>query len=304
MEKRLSRYEYIFSLVFILMLVCAVGAFFYGVKVGAEKTEAKYDQKQQKKTKQLAVAYSQQDLVSFYHTVLTPYREFQSSWFEKLDSIALHDGTTDAAGVLNELQKLADSKFNEVGELPMPEISPLLQNAQTNFLKSLKLFSEASGKFIAQANGLKGSILLNEIDKDAYFIEAKNFALQAESEYYEAIVKWHQSVDADYPEQLLKLKSISLTSWKQAPLTLKNKWSANLLQSSKYYVSFDPQDLTARIDELILSGQAGKMKLTDVQSIVDLLVNTDAVRKGDFVRTKDKLYKDEKLPSLPFFNRI
>jgi len=80
MEKRLTRTEMLFSLGFLFMLVFAVGAFFYGVKMGSDKTEAKFIEQ----TKHLssgnvksATAYQQQDLVSFYHTVFLPYREFE-----------------------------------------------------------------------------------------------------------------------------------------------------------------------------------------------------------------------------------
>ena len=41
MEKRITRTEMLFSLGFLFMLIFAVGAFFYGVKIGSDKTEAK-----------------------------------------------------------------------------------------------------------------------------------------------------------------------------------------------------------------------------------------------------------------------
>ena len=81
MDKHLSRFQMLFSLGFIFMLVLAVAAFFAGVEVGSSRTESRYEAK-----KLLAAAssskpsYSQQDLVSFYHTVFSPYREFQNEW--------------------------------------------------------------------------------------------------------------------------------------------------------------------------------------------------------------------------------
>jgi hypothetical protein len=62
-----------------------------------------------------------------------------------------------------------------------------------------------------------------------------------------------------------------------------------------------PQDLTVRIDEMIANGQAKKLNLTDVQSIVEMLADTNAARKGDYISGKDKWYAGETMPQLPFF---
>ena len=87
MEKRLNRTDLGFSLMFLLMLIIAVGAFFYGVKVGGdrvrtEQTEAAAVEKAKAASAaSLPSAYQQQDLVSFYHTVFLAYREFENEWF-------------------------------------------------------------------------------------------------------------------------------------------------------------------------------------------------------------------------------
>ena len=73
------------------MLVFAVGAFFYGVKIGSDKTEAKlvqYTIHLSSNNSNGILAYQQQDLVSFYHTVYLPYREFQNEWFDTLHKLS------------------------------------------------------------------------------------------------------------------------------------------------------------------------------------------------------------------------
>ncbi|MNP65777.1 hypothetical protein D3C76_1614020 [compost metagenome] len=67
------------------------------------------------------------------------------------------------------------------------------------------------------------------------------------------------------------------------------------------YESYDPQDLTARIDDMIQSGNADSMNLTSIGTIINLLNRTDAVKENDFKKWKSKFYSQELLPQLPFF---
>lgn len=64
MAKRLTRTDYILTLIFIFMLVIAIAAFFYGLKTGKENTEMKYEQmlNQQKEIPLELTAYHQQYL--------------------------------------------------------------------------------------------------------------------------------------------------------------------------------------------------------------------------------------------------
>src|SRR5690554_1547376 len=96
MSKRLSRSDYIFTLIFIFMLVLTIAAFFYGLKTGKENAETKYEQMliEKEEIPVELTAYDQQYLVSFYHTIYLPYRDFQKKWFEHMDSIDLRRNTT------------------------------------------------------------------------------------------------------------------------------------------------------------------------------------------------------------------
>src|SRR5690554_1914010 len=110
--KRLSRSDYIFSLIFIFMFVCVIGAFFYGLKLGKENTETKYEDmlKIEEEMPLELTAYHQQYLVSFYHTIYLPYRDYQKKWFEHMNSIEMRSNTVDPQSIFKELMKLSDTQ--------------------------------------------------------------------------------------------------------------------------------------------------------------------------------------------------
>lgn len=302
MNKRLSRSDYLFSLIFIFMLIAVVGAFFYGLKIGEDRAAASYEKLHQtKEVPKQPTAYQQQQLVSFYHTIYLPYHDFQKKWFEHINSIELDHASVDRKSLLKELDKLAKEKYDKLIAMSMPEVSPLLRNAHSDYLKSLKLFSEASKKMAKQANELSSGKLMSAIKQDAFFQEAESFALAAQSNYYAAIVKWNETVNPNMEHiQLLKEKNLSLNQWNQLNFNLKNAVIASILTAEKYYEPYTPQDMTARIDEMSANGQIKKMNLNKIVETVEMLANTGAVRRGDYLRSK-QFYEDETVPQLPFF---
>ncbi|MGO4270281.1 hypothetical protein AB4Z22_10605, partial [Paenibacillus sp. TAF58] len=165
MDKRLTRTDYLFALMFIFMLVCILGAFFYGLRVGKEKSDQKYDKilHADKAVVQEIGAYDQQVLVSYYHTIFLPFREFQNKWFELMSQIELGNSTVDASAILKELNKLADEKYNELLKKSMPASSPLLVQSHQGYLKSLKLFADTLKNYQSKANGLTSPQLLDVI---------------------------------------------------------------------------------------------------------------------------------------------
>ncbi|WP_282935664.1 hypothetical protein [Paenibacillus sp. RC67] len=301
MEKRLTRTDYLFVLIFIFMLVLALGTFFFGVKLGQERSAAKYENQisQQQEAAKVYSAYHQQYLVSYYHTIYQPYREFQTSWFDKLNELEVNR-STDASLILKGLSKLAKEKYDEVSTKSMPDSSPLLQEGQQNYAKSLKLFYEALSSMQPKANSIPGTELLKEMELNSYLIEAKKFALAAQKNYYDSIVKWQESVTPQLKHTDVS-KPLTIQDWNTLPLNVKNDYIANLLTGTKTYKPFTPQDLAIRIDEMITTGQAAKYNLNQIQPVVDVLLATDAVRSGDFIRNKSRWYPNETLPQLPFF---
>lgn len=305
MDKRLTRSDFAFILVFIFMLIFALGAFFAGMKIGTDKTEDKYyDVMKQRREEGDQTAYNQSYLVSFYHTVYLPFREFNLKWSQGMEQIESETGGTDASSLLKGLAKLAEDKYQSTLPQTVPETSPLLVEAHEEYLKSLKLFGKAAESMQGKANQLAPTMLLSDIAKDASFTEAMNYALSAQKKYFDSIVKWHQLVDGSAKGTDVLKGDLAFNDWSQLDLNLKNAYLAGLMINSRTFSSFTPQDVTLRVDDMIRSGQAKKLNLTTVPQVVELLVNTHAVRSGDFVQGKSKYYGGEMLPQLPFFFKL
>ena len=183
----------------------------------------------------------------------------------------------------------------------MPSASPLLVDAHEDVLKSLKLFSVALKQMnVSNAQGIE---LINEIEDNVYFQEAKQFALSAKHNYYASILKWHESIDPtiQHSDHLLEEQNLTLEQWSELNLNQKNRYISYLLLSGEHYNSYYTQDMTIRIDELLNNGQAENMQLTTIQSIFNTLISTGAVRTEDFIINKNRFYEEEILPQLPFF---
>jgi hypothetical protein len=302
MDKRLNRSDLVFSLTFLLMLVIAVGAFFYGVKVGSQRVEAQYAAKEMPvpSPSPAANAYQQQDLVSFYHTVFLPYREFQNDWFAAQNKW-LADPAADRSASMKELSKSAEQKYNAIKGVNVPEISPLLKDAQNRYLKSLKLFKESFNGLAPQANEGIASITLDKVNGDAYFKEARIQSLTAQKSYYDAMLKWASTVNLNIDGNYKVPDNINITKWKVLPLIIKLQVTADYLSEQNLMTPYLPHDLTARVDQFIQSGQTDKKKIKTFNAIAELMTSTEAVRNGDFQQMKARFYENQQLPQLPFF---
>ena len=236
MNKKLSKPDYLMTLLFLFVIIGALAAFFYGVKIGKEKTTVKYEAilaEKQELSKELT-AYHQQYLVSFYHTIYLPYRDFQKLWFNDISKIELEKDTVDPQGIFRELNKLATDKFKDIESMSMPVSSPLLQEAHSNYLKSLKLFAEASDKFRAKSSTIRGAGLIEQMNKDAFFQEAKNFALLAQDHYFASIIQWNESVQADLKGvDLVQKDDLTFNEWTQLNLNLKNLFIAKIMKKKQ-----------------------------------------------------------------------
>ncbi|RXZ76894.1 hypothetical protein EBB07_31830 [Paenibacillaceae bacterium] len=302
MEKRLTRSELVFSMGFLFMLVVAVATFFYGVKIGAARTEAKYEPMKllQSDVAGNAVAYQQQDLVSFYHTVYLPNREFQLQWFNVMDKLRSGQAT-DPVSSFKELAKLAKKQYSAASSSSVPTSSPLLNQSQLNVLKSLKLFEQAASRFASTADNKPSKELVVEIGLEAYYRKAVQHNLLAQQQYYASMLKWGATVEAAIPSEFNTPASESIKDWNSQPLLVKNKIIADQLVELQQLVNFYPHDLSTRVDELIASGEASRLKIKSVPALIELLLGTKAVRAGDFASGKTMLYDQELLPQLPFF---
>ncbi len=276
--------------------------FFYGVKVGSEKTDANYIQMKHLNSEggPKVTAYQQQDLVTYYHTVFLPLREFQTEWFSAIEK--LESGrSTDAAASFKELAKQAKKQYQTITTATIPAISPLLADSQVNVLKSLKLFEQASSRSVAYSKDKSVAAVLDNLNKDAYYTQAVTHALQSQQQYYDSMLKWGATMNAKIPGEYETPSVLEISSWNKLPFLVKNKVMADQLLSRSTMETFYPHDLSVRVDEFIASGQPAKMRIKTVSAVVDLLLGTKAVRNGDFTASKLTRYDKELLPQLPFF---
>lgn len=300
--KRLSLSDYLLSLLFIVMLICIVGAFFYGVEVGKKRAADKYEQLLVEKQAQehLLSAYHQQYFVSFYHTVFLPWREFHKEWFETMERIRYAEPSRQLGSMLKDLERSARQAYDSVRIATVPDTSPMLWEAQKKYMQSLKLFATALGRI--DPKGMTGPELAEAIEHDAYFREAKQFALQAQNDFYDAIAIWNETVQNVPHRPLLEQSELAVDQWRNMNLNFKNRYVTAWMMENDHFVEFLPQDLVIRIDELIRTGQAEQMGLSTIPSIASTLVQTGAVRNGDFLNGQSRYYANEPVPQLPFFS--
>jgi hypothetical protein len=299
MSNRTSRTQMLYTLVFLFFLICAFAAFFTGVKVGADKTEAKYEtQKSNNGLVEFTGSYQQQDLVTFYHNVFLPYREFKRNWNSQVDKLARSTDARVNTAAMKNLSILADKQYERVNQDSIFSNSPLLHQSQLNILKSLTLFSKASSQIPAGAAGAETAKLLKN---DPFTAGAVKYGLLAQKNFYDSMLKWGSKANQKIPPATSELKTMSFIQWKKMPLLLKNASIADMMLNREIFAGFDPQDVTAKIDDMIHSGTASSLNLTDVQSSVALLISTGAVQEQDFVKWREQYYNKETIPQLPFF---
>lgn len=300
MNNKSSKSALYFSLTFIFVLILTLAAFFFGVQVGTDRMNAKYDYlKISSAAPEFSDSYQQQDLVTFYHTVFLPYREFKSEWVAQTEAIIRNDDPSKNKKLLKALNNLADEKYNEVMKDTMYASSPLLQDAQMNFLKSLRLFGDSSSN-LPSPNQKSGEQMIKELRQQTFYKNATKYGLLAQKNYYAAMLKWGAKINPNIPQQYAYKKQLSLKEWDEYPLIVKNAAVSSILLNNSMYAAYDPQDMTAKIDYMLNSGSAQSLKLTSVQSVINLLNRTDAVKQNDFIK-KINLYNKELLPQLPFF---
>ncbi|UQZ32437.1 hypothetical protein C2I18_02030 [Paenibacillus sp. PK3_47] len=300
MNSRTSRTQMLYTLGFLFFLICAFAAFFTGVKVGADKTEAKYAHLTDTEgaPEEFSGSYQQQDLVTFYHNVFLPYREFKRNWSREVEGLARSTDARQNAATLKNLSILADKQYAKVTQDSIFSSSPLLYQSQLNILKSLTLFSQASSKVTA---GNSGSETAKALKNDNFTASAIKFGLLAQNGFYESMLKWGAKTDSKIPADPGEMKTLTFVGWKKMPLLQKNAFISNMMLNRGIYAGYDPQDITAKIDDMIYSGTANSLQLKDVQSSVNLLVSTGAVQEQDFMKWREQYYGKEIMPQLPFF---
>ncbi|MEC2342726.1 hypothetical protein [Paenibacillus barengoltzii] len=300
-RKNNTKFEMLFSLGFLALLITAFGTFFLGLNLGIDKTEAKYaNLKAITFREENETSYQQQDLVTFYYVVFQPYQQFKEDYLTLIEDIT-HSSKPVSSDKLKDIRDKAKASYEQIAVQSIADSSPLLKEAQTDYLKSLKLFEESMDQIKSKAGNKKGMELAKIINQDEFTVNAKKYGLQAQKKYYASMLKWtaktKNGVSADYTYK----ENIGTKEWSGYSLAVKNKAVTDMMVNEQLYVSYLPQDFTAKIDQLISSGKADALKLNSIGSIVKILIETDAVKSKEFVKWKSTYYASESLPELPFF---
>ncbi|WP_068781768.1 hypothetical protein [Paenibacillus sp. GM2] len=301
-----SRGEMLFTMGFLFTLIAAFGTFFLGLQIGVSKTEAKYASiANYDYVLESDGSYQQQDLVTFYFTVFQPYQNFKNNYVSTMDRYhrgAHGDGDAISSQTLKQLRKSAQDQYKEVASYQVSSNSPLLLEAQADILKSLRLFDENIDRSVKQTSVITLAKLSDRPEANDEFLEsAVNFGLQAQNKFYASILKWSSKYDKSIPDSFNFNTNATIKEWKTYSFAIKNKAVADIMLKDKMYVNYLPQDMTAKIDQMITSGKASSLNLNSVQSVVKILTETEAIQENEFLKWKPAFYKSESLPELPFF---
>ena len=183
--------------------------------------------------------------------------------------------------------------------MTIPATSPLLQEAQTNYLRSLRLFQEVDKQLKDQP--LSGFQVPYQLSNDPYIAEAMSYAASAQDDYYEAIVRWHASVVLELNGlDALSQGNLTLEQWHHYPFNIKNSAVAKAMHEHQIFASYTPQDVTAVLSAMIETGRTATLGLETVDEAIVLLHETNAVRNGDFFQYISA-FEEEVMPQLPFF---
>lgn len=301
-SKRSSRFEVFYVLGFLFTLIVAFGTFFLGFRMGVNQTEDKYASlKNSTIVMESDASYNQQDLVSFYYVVYQPYLQFKSDYLIRMDALGNNGNRLSDNVSLKEIRESAQDKYDLISTYSISGNSPLLKQAQNDILKSLKLFDEGLDRNISIIGNKEGVLLANSVTSDEFTTSAINYGLQAQNKFYTSIMKWAAKGDQNIPEEYTFSKDTTVKQWNNYSLTLKNKAISDIMLSNNLYVSYMPQDLTAKIDQMIASGKAEALNLNSVYGIAQIVTETGAVQNRDFIKWKSTYYANEPLPNLPFF---
>jgi hypothetical protein len=303
MAKRLTAVDLLIVCGLMFTLVVGIGAFFGGLYVGKTKTETQYrelilelaDDQNQK-----TISYHQKQLVQFYYGVWQPYTQFSDAWFAQIQQIQpLQDTRSgvvekfDVSLLAQEIEKaLAKSKATI-----FPDVSPLLTDAKKDYVRSLQQFATAV-KFLAK----KPTLTMRGIEKEPHVIEGETYALRAQAQFYEAIRQWDILKNkAKNDHTILEKNTLPLLVWRTLSLNSKNTWMAKYMLGAQWFTPYFPHDVVSRIDALDAAGKLSNKTIKSLTDAITMIKETDAVRLGDFLAQKEKLYPKETLPLLPVF---
>jgi hypothetical protein len=290
MNNRLTRTDYLVVYFLIILMAASIGSFFFGLNIGQNRTVAKYETfAEQKKLKKVtSEAYTEQDLASFYHTVYRPYDLFFQPLWKELES-------SQDLPTSKSWKKLTEETLKQISAFSVSDKSPLLVNAQTGYIQSLKSLLEALDQSSADLRGLL---------ENQFYLESRKSRLKAQQDFFQAIMVWEQQyVTKKEPPESINASPFLLQNWGLLTLHQKNKVIARELYVMGLDKPYSPQDVTVNLDAFIRSGETKALSIKDVPRALKILSAAQSIRNGDFLNQKDQQYSKAAFPMIPFYRQ-
>jgi len=306
MATRLKKSEFIVTYSIIISLACFIGGFFLGAgymknsyeqaKMAAAEAEKEAAKKEQLLKEQKL--YKEQDFVQYYYSVLVPVNTLKEKHFTIMAGMQGMPADEREDG-LKELEKLAKQSLKEIQDAKVPASSPLLGQAKTAYEQSMRAYLDGIEALRSAQNS--NVLTLDQVHGTQLMQPFTSSWLHAQVELYKAIATWESAYVTKKALPSILPEHVNLETWKAYPFHYRNYLAAEYLTKKNMFEDFAPQDLTARIDSLLQSEQAKTLGIKDIQTAVDVLQATDAVREGDFKKFQTKLYQGVKMPEMPIF---
>ncbi|MGG1659608.1 hypothetical protein [Brevibacillus sp. NRS-1366] len=198
---------------------------------------------------------------------------------------------------LKHLNKLAQQTKKELEKsVPLPT-SPLLIQAHQLFTESLRAYLDSMEHVRSDqnSNALTPATIANSMTL------FHNNWLMAQEKVYHSFAAWESAYVTKQPMPKETPTRVSTDQWKQYPFHYRTYLAAASMASGNQWQNYNPEDLTARLDMLVASTDAGTLGINDFAAAVKLLHATDAVHAGDFKDLNSRLYTGLKTPEIPLY---
>lgn len=300
-SNRLSKIEYLVTYMIIISLACFIGGFFFGAhvmknryleeKAAVEKAEQEKREREKKLLEQRI--YKEQDLVSFYYHIYAPLENFRREHFRFLNNFQTYS-EREQEDLVEHILEQATQTISEVKKGTPSHSSPLLIQAKSEYLRSLQAYTEGVDNWWTSSNHSSASL-------NQHLQQFHNLWLQAQIDFYESIALWEQANVTKQVTRLPTTQALPLTKWKTLTFHQRNYLSALNLARWKRVTEFNPEDMTAKIDSVIQSGQTEAAGWKDINQAGLALLATNAVLPDEYSKRKDTLYPNVKVPEIPLF---
>ncbi|MGG4494519.1 hypothetical protein [Brevibacillus reuszeri] len=304
MTKRLNKSEFMMAYMIIISLACAVGGFFFGAhymktQIETEQAaalEAKQKEAEKERLLREQKLYSEQDFIRFYYAVYAPALAMKQAHFNTMEKWGQMDKKEQSES-LKQLVKLAEQTKKELEKnVPLPT-SPLLVQAHNLFTDSIRAYLDSMEHVRSDQN----SNAVTPSDIAGRMTLFNNNWLTAQERVYHSAAVWESAYVTKQPLPKELPSAVTTAVWRQYPFHYRTYLAATSMSAGKQWQSYNPEDLTARLDMLVSSNDAQTLGIKDFASAVKLVHATDAVHAGDFKELNSRLYSSLKAPEIPLY---